>query len=99
MTGPERAIETHLRRQVEKRGGWALKFYPLRAGNPDRIVILPNGRTVYVELKTEIGRLAKVQQWQIERLRQCGADVRVLKGMEQVNAFLEEVRSGAVCTA
>lgn len=79
-------------REVKKRGGLCYKFTsPGNPGVPDRIIILPGGRTVYAELKTEIGRLAKVQRWQIERMRELGADVRVLKGMDQVLAFLEEV--------
>lgn len=96
----ESTIEARLAREVKKLGGLCYKFTsPGNPGVPDRIVILPDGRTVYVELKTEIGRLAKIQKWQIEEMQKRGADVRVLKGIDQVNAFLEEVRSGAVCTA
>lgn len=95
----ESTIEARLAREVKKLGGLCYKFTsPGNPGVPDRIVILPNGRTVYIELKTEIGRLAKIQKWQIKEMQKRGADVRVLKGIDQVNAFLEEVRSGAVCT-
>ena len=96
----ESTIEARLVREVRKLGGLCYKFTsPGNPGVPDRIIILPDGRTIYVELKTEIGRLAKIQQWQIGELRKRGADVRVLKGMEQVVAFLEEVRTCAVYTA
>lgn len=95
----ESTIEARLVREVKKRGGLCYKFTsPGSPGVPDRIVILPGGRTVYIELKTEIGRLAKIQKWQIEELRKRGADVRVLKGMDQVLAFLEEVDSGGIYT-
>lgn len=84
-------------REVKKRGGLCYKFTsPGNPGVPDRIVILPGGTTIYVELKTEIGRLAKIQKWQIEELRKRGADVRVLKGMDQVMNFLEEVMPNEV---
>ena len=95
----ESTIEARLVREVKKRGGLCYKFTsPGNPGVPDRIVILPGGTTVYVELKTEIGRLAKIQKWQIEELRKRGADVRVLKGMDQVLAFLEEVDKGVLQT-
>lgn len=88
----ESAIEARLVREVKKRGGLCYKFIsPDNAGVPDRIVITPDGRTIYVELKTLIGRLAKIQRWQLEELRKRGADVRVLYGMDQVMAFVEEV--------
>lgn len=96
----ESTIEARLVREVKKRGGLCYKFVsPGSPGVPDRIIILPGGRTVYAELKTEIGRLANVQKWQIGELRKRGADVRVLKGMDQVLAFLEEVDSGAIYSA
>lgn len=96
----ESTIEACLVREVRKRGGLCYKFTsPGSPGVPDRIVILPGGITVYVELKTEIGRLANIQKWQIEELRKRGATVRVLKGMDQVLAFLEEVDKGEIRSA
>ena len=88
----ESSIELKLVRMVRERGGLCFKFVsPGNPGVPDRIVITPAGRTVYVELKTEAGRLAAIQKWQHEELRKRGADVRTLKGLEQVKAFVEEV--------
>lgn len=96
----ESTIEVRLVREVRKLGGLCYKFTsPGAPGVPDRIIILPGGLVVFVELKTEIGRLAKIQKWRIEELRKRGANVRVLKGMDQVLAFLEEVKTNAVCTA
>lgn len=88
----ESSIESKLVRMVRERGGLCFKFVsPGNPGVPDRIVITPAGRTVYVELKTEVGRLAAIQKWQHEEMRKRGADVRTLKGLEQVKAFVEEV--------
>lgn len=93
----ESTIEARLVREVKKRGGLCYKFTsPGSPGVPDRIVILPGGITVYVELKTEVGRLANIQKWQISEIQKRGATVRVLKGMEQVLAFLEEVDKGEI---
>lgn len=95
----ESTLEARLVRGVRKRGGLCYKFTsPGSPGVPDRIVVLPGGVTVYVELKTEIGRLANIQKWQIDELRKRGATVRVLKGMDQVLAFLEEVDKGVLQT-
>lgn len=90
----ESRIESRLVRMVRDRGGLCYKFVsPGNPGVPDRIVITPAGRTVYVELKTEVGRLAAIQKWQHEEMRKRGADVRTLKGLDQVKAFVEEVFS------
>lgn len=88
----ESIIEARLVRLVRSRGGLCFKFVsPGNPGVPDRIVITPEGRTVYVELKTEVGRLAAIQKWQHEEMRKRGAEVRTLKGLDQVLAFVEEV--------
>ena len=60
----ESAIEARLVKMVRERGGLCYKFVsPSNPGVPDRIVITPDGRSIYVELKTEIGRLATIQRW------------------------------------
>ena len=88
----ESAIEARLVKLVRERGGLCFKFVsPGNPGVPDRIVVTPNGRTVFVELKTEIGRLSVLQKWQRSELQKRNADVRVLKGLEQIHAFVEEV--------
>lgn len=88
----ESTIEAKLVRKVRELGGLCYKFVsPGNPGVPDRLIVLPEGRVVFAELKTEIGRLANIQKWQLEELRKRGADVRVLKGMDEVMAFLQEV--------
>ena len=93
----EKQIEHRLVQGVKAKGGLCLKFTsPGMPGVPDRIVLTPDGRTIYVELKTQIGSLAKIQKWVISEMQQRGADVRVLKGLDQVKSFLEDVFSNAV---
>lgn len=88
----ESTIESKLVRMVRERGGLCYKFVsPGNPGVPDRIVITPNGRTIYVELKTEIGRLSSIQKWQREEFQKRGVDFRVLKGLDEVKAFVKEV--------
>lgn len=77
-------------RLVRERGGLCFKFVsPGNPGVPDRLILLPGGRVVFVELKTEGGRLSELQKWQIAEMEKRGADVRVLKGLGAVRAFVE----------
>jgi len=87
----ESQIETRLAQGVKAKGGMCIKFTsPGLPGVPDRIVLAPDGRICFVELKTEIGRLANIQKWVIGEMRKRGADVRVVKGPEAVKEFLRE---------
>lgn len=87
----EKDIEKILVNEVKKLGGRAYKWVsPGNDGVPDRIVILPGIRPVFVELKTEKGQLSALQKAQIKRLREMGQDVKILYGESQVRDFLED---------
>ncbi|MFA9380168.1 MAG: VRR-NUC domain-containing protein [Acetanaerobacterium sp.] len=88
----ESQIEQRLGKMVKDRGGLYYKFTsPNNPGVPDRIVITPDGRTIYVELKTCVGSLQRIQRWQITEMQKRGADVRIIKGLDAAKAFVEEV--------
>ena len=98
----ESSIEKRLVQQARPLGYEALKFIsPGTDGVPDRIVV-GHGRVIFVELKTETGRLSAIQKVQIRRLRKLGQDVRVLYGMSEVAGFLDQLKEGdadEVCSA
>lgn len=86
----EKEVEAVLVKQVRRLGGRAYKWVsPGNSGVPDRIVILPGLRPVFVELKTAEGRLSQLQKNQIKRLEALGQEVKVLYGIQGVDAFLE----------
>lgn len=85
----EKQIEARLGRMLRQRGALFYKFVsPGQPGVPDRIIVMPGGRCVFVELKTQVGRLARIQAWQLDQLRQHGAEVYVIKGWEQARALV-----------
>lgn len=87
----EKDIEKILVNGVKDVGGRAYKWVsPGNNGVPDRIVILPEGRIVFVELKTESGTLSSLQRVQIKRLRELGQTVEIVKGVRGVIRLFEE---------
>ena len=60
----EKDIEQKLRKMVEKHGGLCLKWVcPGWTGVPDRIVLLPGGRIIFVETKRpKGGKLSELQK-------------------------------------
>lgn len=84
----ERDIEKALVARVKKLGGMAEKFTsPQKRSVPDRIVTLPNGRIIFVELKATGKKETPAQFRDHERRRELGCDVRVINSLEQVEAF------------
>ena len=64
MAKLEKDIETKLRQMVERHGGKCLKWVcPGWVGVPDRILLLPGGRALFVETKRpKGGRIDPMQQ-------------------------------------
>ena len=88
----EKDIERKFRNFVQQRGGLTYKFIsPGNSGVPDRIVISPDGEVWFVELKTVAGRLSELQKWQIRKMANGGAKVRVLWGWDAAANFVKEV--------
>lgn len=93
----EKDIERRLKAGVEALGCLCLKWVsPGCTGVPDRVVILPGGRVIFVELKKPGGRLSERQKLLTRKLKYLGTDVRHLWNLEQVREFLEEVNRDGV---
>ena len=84
----ESTIENYLVRRVRQMGGRAFKFPPASKGAPDRIVVIPSGRIIFVELKRSGEKPAPAQRLWHSRLLDMGHVVHVLDSKEQVDAFL-----------
>lgn len=86
----EKAIEAYLVRKVKDLGGVCLKYSnPGVVGYPDRVVLLPGGFVVWVELKSKGRKPNRVQQLRIDQLRAMGHNVAVVDSKEQVDVLLQ----------
>lgn len=96
----EKEIERRMRELVRQRGGLFYKFLsPNNPGVPDRILISPTGVVWFVELKTNIGRLSKIQTQQIGKLEKRGVNIRIIRGWEAAKKFIDEVMGDGIHTA
>lgn len=88
----EKLIERKLRESVKKLGGLALKFSsPYHRGMPDRIILMPENRIAFAELKTTGKKPTELQKKAIAELRALGFKAEVIDSQEGLNKFLEEI--------
>lgn len=93
----ESELESILVTEIRKMGGRTYKWVsPGNSGVPDRIVLLPAGKIIFVELKTGTGKLSAQQKIQINRIQSLGQDVRVVKGIRGLVDFFYAIDQGAV---
>lgn len=90
----ESQLERRLKREVKKLGGKALKFEsPGMSGVPDRIVLLPEGRLIFVEMKAPGERLRPLQEKRKRELEALGFQVEVIDSEQAIERFIEEGRN------
>lgn len=90
----EANVEKHLIRYVRDKGGLCLKFISASMrGLPDRIVILPQGKIFFVELKAK-GKKPRPEQTRVHKLfSSLGAKVYTADSKEKVRSAVDEVYS------
>ena len=85
----EKQVEAYLVKRVKELGGRAYKFTsPAHRGVADRIVCLPRGVVVMVEVKTIGGRLSPLQKVFADEMQSLGVAYECLWSKEQVDEFI-----------
>ena len=85
----EKEIEQKLINLARRYKGKCLKWVcPGWSGVPDRILLLPGGRVIFVELKRPKGGVvAKRQEWWRRELRRLGFDAYVVKDQTDLDTL------------
>lgn len=90
----EKQIEKKLIMEVKKRGGICPKWVsPGFDGVPDRIVLLPNGKFAFVEVKAPEEKPRPLQLSRHRLLRRLGFRVYVLDNESQIGGMIDEIQS------
>ena len=90
----EREVEQALVHQVRTAGGIAPKLTsPNNAGMPDRLIILPQGKVCFIEVKAPGKKPRPLQLRQMDRLTNLGCMVRTLDHPNQIPELIHEIQS------
>ena len=88
----EKIIEEYLVKAIRLTGGRALKFVsPGFDGVPDRLLLFPNGRMAFAELKAPGKQLRPLQKRRKRQLEALGFRVYVIDNTDQIGGVLSEL--------
>ncbi|KIL09237.1 nuclease [Clostridium botulinum] len=88
----ESRIENYLKRRVEKLGGKAYKWAPVGVvGVPDRMVLLPGGKVIFVELKAPGKKARKLQEYRAKQLKDLGFRVECFDNIEKIDKLVSNI--------
>lgn len=88
MDSLEKNLEKRLLTLVNDLGGLTLKLTFIK-GIPDRLVLLPESRVYFFELKTKKGRLTNIQKWWLNKLTKLGFIAECVNSYSQICKILK----------
>lgn len=89
----EKYIEQKLVQKVKKRGGLCEKWNSGSSGWPDRIVLLPDGKIGFVEVKVPGEKPRKLQIHRHDQLQALGFKVFVLDDAGQIGGIIDDIQT------
>ena len=96
----EKELERKLVKRMEQAGCMALKFTsPGHAGVPDRLLLLPGGFVVFVELKREGAKPRPLQEFMLNKLKKMGFRCLVISTEAEIELIVRmaiSLQGGAV---
>lgn len=93
----EKTIEQKLVQEVKLRGGICPKFTsPGMDGMPDRLVLFPDGKIGFVEVKAPGKKPRPLQVKRHQQLRRLGFKVYVLDQPGQIGGILDGIQSASL---
>lgn len=91
----EKDLEAKLTKRIKSLGGWPAKFVsPGMSGVPDRILLLPGGKMLFVEMKKPGQKLRPLQEKRKRDLEEMGFLVRVVDSNYKIESLCLAIERG-----
>lgn len=89
----EKEIEKYLCKRAKANGWPCLKYSnPNMVGYPDRLIVLPSAKVVWVELKSKGKKPTKIQSARIDELKSIGHSVYVIDSKASIDKLINSIK-------
>lgn len=96
----EKFIESYLVSKLKMIGADPIKFEVFgRRGMPDRIVLIPGGKVIFVEVKALGKKLRPLQEKRKRELEKLGFEVHVIDSKKSVDELARRIAYDEIYTA
>lgn len=87
----EKELEQRIVAHCKRNNVLCYKFVsPAHAGVPDRLLVFPNGRVGFVEVKAPGGKLSALQKYELGQLRTRGVAANVFWDFDSFSLWLKQ---------
>ena len=85
----ESKIQKKIINHLKKEGWFVTKLISTSTSGIPDLMAIKNGRTIFIEVKNEIGKLSKIQEYRIKEMQEHGAEVIVARSKEEIKTYLD----------
>jgi hypothetical protein len=90
----EKEIEKYLIRRSKELGLLCLKYTnPSLIGFPDRIILLPSGRLIWVELKSKGKKPSAIQLARFSEMKRKGHEVKIIDSKMGIDSLMNNLEA------
>lgn len=87
----EAAIDKRCHEEALLRGGVLMRLRPPPQGVPDRLLLMPGGQVVFVEMKTATGSVRPGQKLFLQELSRMQVPWRIVRSLDEFTALLDQL--------
>ena len=80
----ESILQSKVMRYLRAKGIYARKLHDMYTAGLGDILVIIDGAAIFIELKSDTGKLSKIQAWEAARVREAGGIYCVCRTLEQV---------------
>lgn len=91
----ESAIQSKIIKHLSNEGWIVVKLIQTNMNGIPDLMVLKGGRTLFIEVKSETGKLSDLQGHRIEQLHKQGFDAVVVRSLDEVKKILAVVLTKA----
>jgi hypothetical protein len=83
----ESKIQSKIINQLKKNGWLVLKIIKCNINGMSDLIVFKNGRTVFIEVKNDIGKQSEIQKYVQKQVELQGFEYLLINDINQLNEF------------
>lgn len=85
----ESVLQSQVMRYLRAKGIYARKLHDMYTAGLGDILVIIDGASIFIELKSDTGKLSKIQAWEASKVREAGGLYYVCRSLDEVKKITE----------
>ena len=88
----EQLIQSAIKKELTNNGWLVIKIIMASVSGVPDLMAMKDGKTVFIEVKNEIGKLSAIQEYRIKEIRNVGIEVIVARSKDDIAMLIYPIQ-------